>query len=167
MIEDFRILTFELGKYKLNEIFVGLNKSSTLRKLYGKDLDTILDSVKIEINSHPWIIWVNLGEININIDYLKKVDLKTIYLDIVHELVHIKQYREGKNLFDERFTYVTNPTEIEAYKLTAEEAAKIGLNKKEIIDYLKVDWITDEDHEKLVEKVLNNDFHGIFDDLPK
>jgi hypothetical protein len=162
MIEDFSILTLELGKYKLNEVFEGLNKSSTLRKLYGKDVDGILDSVKIEINSHPWIIWVNLGEININIDYLKKVDLKTLYLDIVHELVHIKQYREGKNLFDERFTYVTNPTEIEAYKLTAEEAAKIGLSKKEIIDYLKVDWITDEDHEKLVRKVLNNDFHSIF-----
>lgn len=165
MIEEFRILTKRLGKYKLNEIFEGLNESSTLRKLYGKDVDKILDTVKIEINRHPWIIWVNLGEININIDYLRKADLKTLYLDIVHELVHIKQYREGRNLFDERFTYVTNPTEIEAYKLTAEEAVKIGFTKKEIIDYLKVDWITDEDHAKLVKKVLNNDYEKIFTDI--
>ncbi len=145
----------EKGRYRLVDVFEGLEESQTLKKVFGDDVQDILVSTSIEINNHPWIIWVNeSGAISINVDYLNKIDLRTLYLDVVHELVHIKQFKEGKKLFDERFSYANSPTEIEAYRLTVEEAQNIGLSKKEIIDYLKVDWITDEEHQKLVEAVM-------------
>jgi hypothetical protein len=152
---QFKIKKVEEGRYRLVDVFEGLEESQTLKKVFGDDVQNILVSTSIEINNHPWIIWVNeRGAISINVDYLNKIDLRTLYLDIVHELVHIKQFKEGKKLFDERFSYANSPTEIEAYKLTVEEAQNIGLSKNEIIDYLKVDWITDEEHQKLVEAVM-------------
>lgn len=151
----FGIKKVEEGRYRLMDVFEGLEKSKVLKKVYGDDVEAILNSTKIEINSHPWVIWVNEeGAISINVDYFKKIDLRTLYLDIIHELIHIKQFTEGKRLFDDKFSYADRPTEIEAYRLTVEEAQNIGLSRKEIIDYLKVDWITDEEHRKLVKAVL-------------
>ena len=44
---------------------------------------------------------------------------------------------------------VDRPTEIEAYRHTIKEARRIGMTDKEIYEYLKVDWISDDDAKKL------------------
>jgi len=49
---------------------------------------------------------------------------------------------------------VDRPTELEAYRLTVEEAGHIGMTREEIVEYLRVDWISDDDHKKLVECLL-------------
>jgi len=71
------------------------------------------------------------------------------YLDIVHELVHVRQYREGKPLFDESFEYHERPTELEAYSHAVKEARRLGLSDDEIFEYLKVDWMSEEEVRKL------------------
>lgn len=60
----------------------------------------------------------------------------------------------GRDVYPQNMKYVDQPTEIEAYRLTVEEARKIGLNRKEIEEYLKVDWIDEEDHKKLIAAVM-------------
>ena len=45
------------------------------------------------------------------------------------------------------------PTEIESYDITVKEAKRLGMSDKEIIDYLKVEWITAEEHKKLAAHV--------------
>jgi hypothetical protein len=69
---------------------------------------------------------------------------------VIHELVHIRQFMEGKELFDRRYSYVDRPTEIEAYTAAVNEARRIGLKKEEILDYLKVEWITEEEFQRLL-----------------
>ncbi len=81
--------------------------------------------------------------------YLKEGEEWSIYLDVVHELVHVKQFMEGKELFDGKYGYVDRPTEIEAYRLTVKEARRIGLNENEIYDYLEVPWVSEAEHLKL------------------
>jgi uncharacterized protein YdbL (DUF1318 family) len=44
---------------------------------------------------------------------------------------------------------VDRPTELEAYKITLDEARKIGMTEEEIEDYLYVEWITKKEHKKL------------------
>jgi hypothetical protein len=80
---------------------------------------------------------------------LRSASEKLLYLDIIHELVHVKQYRQGRDLFDSKFSYVDRPTELEAYKITLDEARKIGMTEEEIEDYLYVEWITKKEHKKL------------------
>ncbi|GBC75121.1 hypothetical protein HRbin06_00435 [archaeon HR06] len=76
--------------------------------------------------------------------------MKDLYLDVIHELIHFKQYKEGKNLYDVRFSYVDRLTEIEAYGIVVEEAKRMGLSEEEIKDYLRVEWISEEEFNRLL-----------------
>jgi hypothetical protein len=97
-------------------------------------------------------MWVDeeSGCICISFDYLANADERYIYLDMVHELVHIKQRLDGMKLFDRTYSYVERPTEVEAYKIAVEEAKRIGMRENEILFYLSVEWVNHEDRIKLL-----------------
>ncbi|MGQ9515369.1 MAG: hypothetical protein ACUVTL_10060 [Thermoproteota archaeon] len=54
-----------------------------------------------------------------------------LYLDIIHELTHVKQFMDGKKLFDWRHKYVEMPTEVEAFRNAVEGARRLGWMTKE------------------------------------
>ncbi len=143
--------------FQFMDYFKGFEQVKAVRTLFGDDTEKVLRELKIEFySSRRWYMGVNDvdGNIMISVYYLKHGDERYIYLDIIHELFHIKQYKEGKDLFDDRFEYVDRPTEIEAYQATVVEAKRIGMSDAEIIQYLKTERMTDDDHRKLA-KALN------------
>ena len=146
----------ELGMYQLTDVVEGLENSVALNKIFGSKLMAILNSTVVNVVSKPWQIWVDLETkiITINKDYLLHTDRNTLYLDFIHEMVHIWQIANGKNVFDRSVSYVDAPTEIEAYRYTIEDAKRIGFSKNDVIDYLKVRWISDQEHLRLVKAVL-------------
>jgi hypothetical protein len=93
------------------------------------------------------------GHLVINKSYLNTGDHTDIYLDLVHELCHVKQFMEGRELFDPKYEYVDRPTEIEAYKYTVLEARRIGLSEERICYYLKTEWMTRQDWIRLAKSV--------------
>lgn len=144
------------GTYPILEIFSGIENSRPLKKLFGKRLGTVLKDLKIQIKRHKWgYCWIDdkKGQIVMNINYLKKGKKTDLYLDVVHELVHIKQWALGKELWDKRYAYVDRPTEIEAYRVAAQEAKRIGLTKSQILKYLYVEWATPEENKKLAKTI--------------
>ena len=90
------------------------------------------------------------GSLIVSLDYLRTADEHYLYLDVIHELVHIKQFFDGKNLFDEAFSYVERPTEIEAYRVAVDEARKMGMSEEAIADYLYVEWVTRKEYKQLL-----------------
>jgi hypothetical protein len=90
----------------------------------------------------------------ISAKYLREGDRTDIYLDLIHELVHIRQLMEGKELFDLHYSYTERPTEVEAYRIAVEEARRIGLSDERICRYLKTEWMSDADLKRLA-KALN------------
>ena len=87
-----------------------------------------------------------------NANYLKKGETRAIYLDLIHELVHVKQLRDGRELslrFGKKFEDVDRPTELEAYKHTIKEARRLGMTDEEIVDYLKVTWLDEKEVRRL------------------
>ena len=74
-------------------------------------------------------------------------------MDIIHELCHVKQHLQGRDLYDRSRAYVDRETEIEAYEITVKEARRIGLDDNAILDYLCVSWITPEEHERLARRL--------------
>jgi hypothetical protein len=79
---------------------------------------------------------------------LKQGERRAVYLDLIHELVHVKQFRDGREItleLGKRFEYVERPTELEAYMHTIKEARRLGMNDEEIFDYLEVTWLDDEE----------------------
>jgi hypothetical protein len=93
------------------------------------------------------------GSIIVNSRYLKEGPEEHIYLDVIHELVHIKQHNEGKDLWDKRFSYVDRPTEVEAYKAAVAEGKRIGLTDEDLIDYLRVEWVSEEEFDRFLSKL--------------
>ena len=146
-----------VGTYSLNDIFDGLKNSSILMQIFKtkKELDDVFSktNVIIEKNDHYMFVKTDDASIVIGLDHLQKSDSKTLYLDIIHELIHVKQQRQGLDLYDKSYSYVDRPTEIEAYEVAVKEAKRLGMNNKEISDYLHVEWITPEEHERLASRM--------------
>lgn len=87
--------------------------------------------------------------LTISASYLRDGDSREIYLDIIHELVHVKQFRNGIELHDNRFGYTNRPTEIEAYAHAVKEARRIGMTEKEIYEYLWMERMSEEEVKNL------------------
>lgn len=104
-------------------------------------------------NTHYMHVQNDDASIVIGKKHLKSSEKKILYLDIIHELVHVKQQRQGLDLYDESYSYVDRPTEIEAYAIAVEEARRLGMDDREIFEYLHVEWISHDEHKRLASRV--------------
>jgi len=142
------------GRYKLREIFSGLEGADPLTKYMGNSglLEKIVERTEVTLTEDTNYMYVNDedGSLVVGLSYLKTADARYLYLDVIHELVHVKQYLDGRELFDESYSYVDRPTEIEAYRYAVEEARRIGMSDDALKDYLYVEWITRKEHERLL-----------------
>lgn len=145
------------GTYRLEDIFVGLQNSEILLKIFKtkEELGDVFSKIKVIVDVHSHYMHVNNEDasIVIGLEHLKNSDKKILYLDIVHELVHVKQQRQGLDLYDKSYSYVDRPTEVEAYAMAVEEARRLGMQDPEIFDYLHVEWITPDEHKRLASAV--------------
>jgi hypothetical protein len=145
------------GTYRLEDIFVNLKKADILLKIFKtrEILDEVFEDTDVIVNdaSHYMHVQNHDAAIVIGRDHLRNSEKKILYLDIIHELVHVKQQRQGLDLYDESYAYVDRPTEIEAYAIAVEEARRLDMNESEIFDYLHVKWISADEHKRLASSV--------------
>jgi len=137
--------------YPFTDYFKGFENVEAVRRIFGGETEKILSSLRVEFAGFRGYMGVSNvdGHLLISAHYLREGDMIDIYLDIIHELVHVRQFMEGKELFDERFGYADRPTEIEAYRHAVEEARKLRLDDKRICRYLKTEWMSDEELKRL------------------
>jgi hypothetical protein len=86
-------------------------------------------------------------------DYYRTGSDLDLYLDMLHELTHIRQHHDGKDLWDERYAYVDRPTEIEGYAVAVEEGRRLGMSDEDVVEHLTNPWMTKEDVDRLVTHV--------------
>ena len=148
--------TDKVPTYRFTDYFEGFEKVEAVRRIFGEKTEEVLHNLEVEFGGRRGYMGVSNvdGHLMISANYLNTGDIVDIYLDIIHELVHVRQFLEGKALFDNNFRYVERPTEVEAYRHAVEEARRLGLNDERILDYLQTEWMTDEDLKKLA-KALN------------
>jgi hypothetical protein len=142
--------------YPFTDYFQGFENVEAVRRIFGDKTEEVLSNLKVEFNgSRRAYMGVSEtdGHLLIGAYYLNKGDIVDIYLDIIHEIVHVKQFMDGKNLFEPNYDYVDRPTEVEAYRCAVEEARRLGLSDKRICLYLKTEWMTDEDLRRLANNV--------------
>jgi hypothetical protein len=140
-----RIILFRGPPRPFTEYFRGFDKVDAVRRLFGEKTDEVLRNLKVQFMWAGGYMGVNAmnGHLMINSKYLSKGDRIDVYLDIVHELVHVKQLMEGKELFDGRYSYTERPTEVEAYRYAVQEAKRLGLKDERICQYLRTEWMSD------------------------
>ena len=144
-----RLLPFE-------RFFRGFDQVPAIRDLFGKDTDRVLRGLKVEFFSARFGYMGTSdvdGHLLVSTHHLKDSDFRTIYLDVVHELCHVQQFRRGRPLFYPRLNYVDAPSEIEAYRFTVKEGRRIGMTDPELVEYLKVEWIDEKDHRRLARRM--------------
>jgi len=145
------------GTYAISEIFDGLRQSDIIKQIFKtrKELDQVFLKINVIVEEKDHYMYVKNedGSIVVGLEHLQKSNSRILYLDIVHELVHVRQQRAGLDLYDKSYSYVDRPTEIEAYKIAVSEAKRLGMSDEEILDYLQVGWITPEEHERLAAHV--------------
>jgi len=146
----------KVSTYPFTDYLKGFEKVQAVRRIFGEKTESVLNNLRVEFGGRRGYMGVSNtdGHLMISADYLNKGDIIDIYLDVIHELTHVKQFMDGKELFDGRYNYVERPTEIEAYRNAVEEARRLGLSDQRICEYLKTEWMTDEDL-LLLAKALN------------
>lgn len=140
------------GRHGLLSIAGGLDKSPALARVFPATADRKrLDEVKVQVAQGPGYAYVDDddGTLVLSRDYLATGDKVSLYLDFLHELCHVRQFREGQDLYNKKYAYVDRPTEIEAYQVAVEEARRLGMDEATIFEYLHVEWVTKKEHERL------------------
>jgi len=139
------------------DFFRGFEKVEAVRSIFGPKTAQVLKNLKVEFFSAKFG-YMSVSDVDghllVSAHHLKNSEERVIYLDVIHELFHVKQFMEGKALFPSEFDYVDSPIEIPAYRHTVKEARRIGMKEKEIEEYLKVEWVDEEEHARLLKAVL-------------
>jgi hypothetical protein len=147
----------EPGQYRLEDVFTDIRTYGVLHAIFADagEIDEIIAHTKVFVVDRPNEMFVDNddGSITIGLTHLRRSSAEFLYLDIIHELCHVKQHLQGRNLYDRSKSYVDRETEIEAYQVTVQEARRIGLNDQTLSNYLRVAWITPEEHKRLARRL--------------
>lgn len=145
--------TLEPGEYSLREVFAEIGSCGVLKTIFADDreVEGVIANNRVFVvdQAHEMFVDNRDGSITIGLEHLRHASHEVLYLDIIHELCHVKQHLQGRNLYDRSRAYVDRETEIEAYRVTVEEARRIGLDDQAISNYLRVSWITADEHKRL------------------
>jgi len=142
--------------HRFTDYFKGFEDVDAVRRIFGPRTAQALKSVQVEFFSSRWGymgVSDKDGHMLISSHYLKTGNPRDIYLDVIHELVHVKQHRNGRPLFHSRWEYQDRPTEIEAYKVCTAEGRRLGMTDRQLIAYLKVPWLDDGEFRRLAKNL--------------
>ena len=145
-----------IALHDFTNFFKGFDEIAAVRSIFGDATEKVLRSLKVEFFSSKFGymgVSDEDGHLIVSAYYLREGENVGKYLDVIHELVHVKQFMEGKPLFDENYEYYNRPTELEAYKLAIAEGRRLGMSDKELFDYLKVDWMSEDEVRKLAKNL--------------
>ncbi|HTW77658.1 MAG TPA: hypothetical protein VMG14_07860 [Thermoplasmata archaeon] len=82
--------------------------------------------------------------------HLRESSELMLFMDIYHELCHVRQRHGGANLWEPGVSYVKRWTEVEAYRLVVDAAREFGVSEAFLREYLKVEWISPKEHRELL-----------------
>ena len=163
------------GRFPLLEVFEGLAETPPFRKYPGDDkaIRRIAESSWAHVDDGPGWMYVAPRKtppevrsagfemvtseedvIVVARNHLTKSPVLDLYLDIIHEFLHILQRRQGRELWlGRKVPYVDRPTEVEAYAFSIAEARRLGVPDTYLRRYLKVFWISRADYLRLLRHV--------------
>lgn len=152
MVEIFRNVVTSACYF--TDCFKGFDRVGAVQRIFGAETEDVLAKLRVEFtNTTPYMRVDDYeGHLLINPHYMSTGDFTDIYLDVIHELVHVKQFVEGKNS-DKKQNYVERPLEIEAYQVAVHEARAVGLDENRILDYLDSDLINDQELAQLAQRL--------------
>ena len=141
------------GEHPYLELLPRVAESPAMRRIEtpGTPLEPLLNGARVRLVPGDGFVWVDdeLPAIILNDHYYRTGRPLDLYLDLVHELVHLRQLAEGHDLWDDRHLYENRPTEIEAYAIAIEEGRRLGMTEADIHHHLSNPWMSPAAVERL------------------
>ena len=163
------------GPHPLLSVFQGLERTVPFRKYPGDDREIlrIARHTTAQVVDGPGWMYVaprktppevrrggfrmfesNEDVIVVARSHLAHSPSMEVYLDIIHEFLHILQRRQGRELWPgPTMPYVDRPTEVEAYAFSVAEARRLGVPDRFLRKYLHVTWIKRSEYLRLLRNV--------------
>lgn len=145
------------GTYPYLDIFPRARESPGLAMIEPDDVhrESLLTHALVRIQPGGGFAYVDVETpcIVLAEEYFRTGSDLDLYLDMLHELTHIRQHHEGADLWDERFAYVDRITEVEGYAVAVAEGRRLGMGDDDIIAHLSNPWMDEEDVARLLQHV--------------
>jgi len=163
------------GRYPLLSVFKGLDQTLPFRKYPGDDAEILAAArgTSAEVTPGPGYMYVAPPRtppeirsagfrmlettddvIVVGQSHLRNSPRMYVYLDILHEFLHILQRRRGRVIWPRAsLAYVDRPTEIEAYAFSIAEARRLGVPDPYLRKYLHAPWATKAENLRLLRNV--------------
>ncbi|HXQ94383.1 MAG TPA: hypothetical protein VN864_04350 [Thermoplasmata archaeon] len=160
------------GRYPLLEVFRGLERTVPFQKYPGDDerIRAIAAGTSAHISEGPGWMYVaprrtppevraagfRMVESEDDVIVVARSHLTNspsmdLYLDVIHEFLHILQRRHGRELWlGRKVPYVDRPTEVEAYAYSVAEARRLGVPDEYLREYLHVTWVPPAEYRRLL-----------------
>ena len=125
---------------------------------FGPLLDSAIVRIKNKKRGYCYVD-VNVPAVTVNEYYYLNGNDLDLYLDLAHELTHLRQHMEGENIWDHSTPYVDRTTEIEGYAVAVEEGLRLGMTEADIMKHLSNPWMSEEEIARLrknAEEFLNS-----------
>jgi hypothetical protein len=141
------------GMHPYRSLLMQLEDSPAVRRIETQTLsiEKIIDDARVRIKPGDGYLWVDikLPAIVLIEGYYRLANPIDLYLDLAHELTHLRQFAEGKDIWDHSLDYVDRPTEIEGYAVAVEEGLRLGMTETEIMRHLSNPWMNDSEITRL------------------
>jgi hypothetical protein len=169
---DFRIQRdLPLGRHPLLDAFPGLDRLATAARHEPNAKKRVKLHAETFVEIVPEDVWMYVAPhevprgargrwkpvlsdgcdcIVMGEEHFRKSPELIVFMDIFHELCHIRQRQSGLELWDARYGYAERPTEVEAYRFVIDEARRFGVKDDILRDYLKVEWIDRKEYRQLL-----------------
>jgi hypothetical protein len=146
--------TLPPGAHLFVDVLPGVSGSPALARVAADPAvrARLLEAARVEIRAGRGYAFVDVDAPSIVMSdwYFREGDERDLYLDLLHELTHLRQLEEGLDLWDERFEYVDRPTEIEGYAVAIEEGRRLGMGDEDVVRHLSNPWMTAADVQRLL-----------------
>ena len=157
------VRTLGRGLHPYRLLLPRLEESPVARRIgsAATPLGPLIDGARVRIRTGEGYCYVDVKAPAIVLfeTYYRQANALDLYLDLAHELTHLRQLFEGKDLWDHSLHYVDRPTEIEGYAIAVEEGLRLGMTEAQVVQHLSNPWLNDSEVARLrknIERFLAN-----------
>jgi hypothetical protein len=145
------------GTHRFRALLPGVWESPALERISPDPhrRRELLDSARVRIEAIRGFCWIDetVPAIVLGEEYYRRGSARDLYLDLLHELTHLRQHRDGLDVWDERLPYPQRPTEVEAYAVAVVEGRRLGMSEAEVLAHLSNPWMTADEVQQLLANV--------------
>jgi hypothetical protein len=145
------------GEHRFLVVLPGAEASPALARVAPEPTSRarLLDGALVQIRGRRGYAFVDVERPCIVISewYFREGAELDVYLDLLHELTHLRQLEDGFDVWDERFPYVDRPTEVEAYAVAIEEGRRLGMTDLDVEEHLSNPWMAASEVARLLSNV--------------